>query len=281
MALIIEGGRIIDPSRGIDEIGDVFVEDGLIAKQRPTGADIEVIDATGWWVCPGLIDAHVHLREPGQEAKENIETGLRAAAAGGFCAVLAMPNTSPPNDSPDITIMMIEKARTLKGTRLYPVAAATKGRRGTEVGDLRALKAAGAVAFSDDGSAVADGAIMDVLCLCGELCAPFSEHAEDPSIVCGGVLHDGEVSRRLGVKGWPAEGEDCKRYRPRGKARRFASYSTRVHYRRGAGRPRGKSSRSQGHRRGRTPPSASHRRNSNVKRNPGQGESAASAKGES
>lgn len=209
MGIIIKGGRIIDPALKLDEIGDLFVEDNAISDRAPTGPDTEIIDASGLWVCPGLIDAHVHLREPGQEAKEDIQSGLRAAARGGFTAVLPMPNTSPANDSAALTKMMIEKARSLRGTKLYPIAAATRGRLGRETGDLAALKEAGAVAFSDDGSAVEDDAVMaEVLCLCNELNVPFSQHAEDTSIVRGGVLHDGEVAKSLGVKGWPVEGED-------------------------------------------------------------------------
>ncbi len=210
MGLLIKGGRVLDPSRNFDEVADVYIEGDRIAARPLNVADTEdIIDASGLWVCPGLIDAHVHLREPGQEAKEDIETGLLAAARGGFTAVLPMPNTTPPNDSPGITRAMIEKAKRLRGTKLYPVAAATRGRLGKEVGDLAALKEAGAVAFSDDGSAVVDDRVMeDVLILCNRLGTPFSQHAEDPSVVCGGVLHDGETARRLGVKGWPSAGED-------------------------------------------------------------------------
>jgi dihydroorotase len=209
MGIIIKKGRIIDPSQKLDTVGDLYVEGNTISDRPPTGSDITVIDGDGLWVCPGLIDAHVHLREPGQEAKEDIQSGLRAAASGGFTAVLPMPNTSPANDSAAITKMMIEKARALGGVKLYPVAAATRGRLGLEVGDLAALKEAGAVAFSDDGSAVEDDAVMaEVLCLCNELNVPFSQHAENSEIVRGGVLHDGEIAKSLGVKGWPVEGEE-------------------------------------------------------------------------
>ena len=206
----IKGGRILDPSQGIDGFGDVWMQGGVIinAPQDETSMYVETIDASGFWVCPGLIDAHVHLREPGQEAKEDIASGLRAAARGGFTAVMPMPNTSPANDSPALTRMMIEKAEALGGTRVYPVAAATVGRKGETVADLAALKAAGAKAFSDDGSAVVDDAVMaEVLRRCKELDMPFSQHAEDPAIVKGGVLHDGPTAKRLGVPGWPSEGE--------------------------------------------------------------------------
>lgn len=209
MKLRIRGGRMIDPSRNLDEVRDVYIVDTQIVEGVLDDEVDEVIDATGLWVCPGLIDAHVHLREPGQEAKEDIQSGLLAAARGGFTAVLPMPNTAPANDSVEITQMMIAKAKKLRGTKLYPVAAATRGRLGKEVGDLAALKEAGAVAFSDDGSAVVDDEVMaDVLVLCKRLDTPFSQHAEDPAIVRGGVLHDGQTARSLGAKGWPSEGED-------------------------------------------------------------------------
>jgi dihydroorotase len=209
MAVQIKGGRILDPSRGIDEIGSVFISNERIVESSPQGDNVSVIDATGLWVVPGLIDAHVHLREPGQEHKENIATGLNAAAAGGFTAVLAMPNTSPANDSPDITRMMIERSRELGGTRIYPVAAVTKGRRGQQLANLAELKAAGAVAFSDDGSAVVADALMEeALRTCGRLGVPLSQHAEDPDLSKDGVIHDGQVSRELGVPGVPASSEE-------------------------------------------------------------------------
>ncbi|MCP4198094.1 MAG: dihydroorotase [Proteobacteria bacterium] len=209
MAIQIRGGRILDPSRGFDEIGSIFISGERIAESCPQEDSLHVIDATGLWVVPGLIDAHVHLREPGQEHKENIATGLQAAAAGGFTAVLAMPNTSPANDSPEITRMMIARARALGGTRIYPVAAVTKGRRGQHLADLAELKAAGAVAFSDDGSAVVADALMEeALRTCGRLGVPLSQHAEDPGLSKDGVIHDGQVSRELGVPGVPASSEE-------------------------------------------------------------------------
>lgn len=208
MRMIIEGGRVIDPSRGIDAEGDVIIEDDTIVEGAADGPVDEVLDARGLWVTPGLIDAHVHLREPGGEHKEDIESGLRAAARGGFTAVLPMPNTSPPTDTPEMVRMLIERARALGGTRIYPVPAATRGRRGQRVGNLDALRAAGAVAFSDDGSAVADDRVMaDLLRRCAVLGVPVSQHAEDPAIVGNGVLHDGPVAKRLGAPGWPSAGE--------------------------------------------------------------------------
>jgi dihydroorotase len=210
MAISIKGGRIIDPSRNVDETGDLIITGATIgdAASISTSDVTQVIDAAGLWVVPGLIDAHVHLREPGGEHKEDIESGLRAAAAGGFTAVLPMPNTEPPNDQPEITRMMVEKAAFLRGTRVYPVAAATQNRKGGGVAALPALVAAGAVAFSDDGSAVVrDDVMAAALETCRELNVPFSQHAEDPAVVKGGVLHDGDVASALGVPGWPEAGE--------------------------------------------------------------------------
>lgn len=208
MGTVIRGGRIIDPARGLDATGDLFIEGALIADRNVPSQPHAVIPAEGLWVVPGLIDAHVHLREPGGERKETIATGLAAAAAGGFTAVLAMPNTTPANDSPALTRMMIDKAEALGGTRLFPVAAATLGRRGTELSPFAELAAAGAVAFSDDGSAVvSDDLMAKALATCAALGVPFAQHAEDPALSLGGVLHDGPVARDLEVPGWPVEAE--------------------------------------------------------------------------
>jgi dihydroorotase len=192
----------------LDAAGTVVMEGGRLVEARPATAGDEVIDATGLWVVPGLIDAHVHLREPGGEHKEDIASGLRAAAKGGFTAVLPMPNTSPPIDTPELTRMQIDKARALGGTRVYPVAAATRGREGGEPGELGALTAAGAVAFSDDGDAIQDRGVMaEVLTRCKALSVPFSEHAEDAALSRDGILHDGPVARHLRVPGWPSAAE--------------------------------------------------------------------------
>jgi dihydroorotase len=208
MSYIIKNGRVIDPSRGIDEIGNVSVRNSIIVDPSTNLTDAEEIDARGLWIVPGLIDAHVHLREPGGEQKETIATGLKSAAAGGFTAVVSMPNTSPPNATPSVTKMIIENALALGGTRVYPMAAATVDRAGKSMGNLDALVQAGAMGFSDDGSAVVDDLIMEqVLLKCRELKVPFSQHAEDPSLSAGGALHDGAVSSALGVKGWSSKAE--------------------------------------------------------------------------
>ncbi len=210
MPVLIKGGRIIDPSTGINEIGDLAFDGAVISQTPAAPAETEQIDASGLWVVPGLVDTHVHLREPGQEHKEDIATGLRAAAAGGFSAVLSMPNTDPANDRPEVTRLIIERARALGGSRVYPVAAATVGRQGKTLSPMAELLAAGAVAFSDDGSGLADSQVMEqALNACRELNVPFAQHAEDPALAAKGVIHDGAVAEQLGVPGWPAAAEEA------------------------------------------------------------------------
>ncbi len=209
MKIRITGGRVIDPSRSIDEINDIFVSDGVLIDSPTDLSKFDTLDATGLWVVPGLIDAHVHLREPGGEQKEDIASGLAAAAAGGFTAVMPMPNTSPTIDSVSLTQMMIDRADALGGTRIYPVPAVTVDRKGEALTPMADLKAAGAVAFSDDGTAVVDDDLMRAaLEICAELKVPLCQHAEDPDLSAGGILHAGDVSSKLGVKGWPALAEE-------------------------------------------------------------------------
>jgi dihydroorotase len=209
MKLLIKGGRIIDPSREIDEIGDLLINGRVIGLAELADADTVVVDAEGKWIVPGLIDAHAHLREPGGEHKETIETGLAAAAAGGFTAVLAMPNTSPANDDPRITRQMIDRAAELDGTRLYPVAAITAGRAGKRLAQLVELARAGAVAFSDDGDGLADDALMaQALTIAKGLGLPIAQHCEDPELCAGGLVHDGPIAKKLKLKGWPSEAEE-------------------------------------------------------------------------
>jgi len=201
---------MLDPSRGLDAPGDLHVEGGVVVAAPSAGRDVRIIDAKDLWVVPGLIDAHVHLREPGHPEKETIETGLAAAAAGGFTAVLAMPNTSPPIDSVALTRWLVSRADELGGTRIHPVPAVTIGRAGRELAPLARLRAAGAVAFSDDGAAVADGSVMrSALRESARLGVPISQHSEDPTISAGGVVNEGAVSRALGLPGWPARAEDA------------------------------------------------------------------------
>ncbi len=217
MDILIRKGRIIDPAQQLDFTGDILVLKGYIkeiAEQVDAPEGIETYDAQGTIVMPGLIDMHVHLREPGEEYKETIETGTRAACAGGFTAVACMPNTKPVNDNVSVTSFILDKAAKAGQAAVLPVAAATVGQRGqmlTEFGDL--LKA-GAVAFSDDGLPVADAAVMRlVLEYSRNFDALIISHSEEPSLSRGGSMNEGIVSTRLGLKGIPAAGEEIAIFR--------------------------------------------------------------------
>lgn len=214
--LILRGGRVLDPSIGFDEIADVVVEAGRIkAVGRDAGANyaasesVRIVDASGRWVCPGFIDLHVHLREPGQEYKEDIGSGLDAAAAGGFTAVCPMPNTKPTNDTRAITEMMIARAEEHGGPHLLPFGAVTKGQRGSELTEMADLRDAGAVGVSDDGLCVMNAAVMRHAM---EYARTFdllvSQHCEDHDLTEGAQMHEGARSTRLGLRGWPRAAED-------------------------------------------------------------------------
>ncbi len=207
-AMVIRGGRVIDPATGRDEVVDVAIADGVIAQAPHRNAF--VLDATGLIVCPGLMDIHVHLREPGQAHKETIETGTAAAAAGGFTSVACMPNTQPALDTPDIIRWVIGRAEETNHCAVAPVAAITQGRRGRELTDFAALKAAGAAAFSDDGTGVEDDAVMrSAFERASKLDALLIQHCEYRAISAGGVMHLGEVSRRLGLPGLDPRSEEA------------------------------------------------------------------------
>jgi len=207
-SLLICGGRIIDPFTGRDEIADIAVVEGLIA-QAPTN-DTHVIDATGWIVCPGLMDIHVHLREPGQTHKETIETGTAAAVAGGFTFVACMPNTTPPLDHPDAIRSVLERARKAGHCQVGPVAAITKGRSGNTITDFGVLLDTGAVALSDDGDGVEDDSVMRAAFEgAREVSAVLIQHCEYKAISAGGVMHLGDVSRRCGFPGLNPRSEEA------------------------------------------------------------------------
>jgi len=212
MNLCIVGGRIIDPGN-FDGPGDLLVSDGRIAAVGPPGTLLEagrcrVIDARGKIVTPGLVDIHVHLREPGFEHKETIESGCRAAVSGGFTAVACMANTRPVNDSPATTALILERARQAGLARVYPVAAVTVGLEGRVLTDFAALKAAGAAALSDDGRPLLDSKLMRAaLEAARDLDLPVISHSEDPYLAEGGVMNEGPTARALKVPGIPNAAE--------------------------------------------------------------------------
>jgi len=210
-ALLIKNGRVIDPASGHDGIADVWMEDGAIlgvgAGLSPAGA--EVFDATGLIVAPGFIDMHVHLREPGFEHAETIETGSRAAAAGGFTSICPMPNTSPVNDNATVTSYIVEKARKHAVVNVWPIGAITKGSAGEELAAIGSMKHAGAVAISDDGRPVMNARVMRrAMEFARSLGIPVIDHCEDLHLSAGGDMHEGFESVRLGLRGIPACSED-------------------------------------------------------------------------
>ncbi len=211
MKLLVRGGRVLDPATGTDGPLDVLVDGGRIAAVGaglPAAAD-RTVDARGLVVVPGLIDMHVHLREPGHEAKETIATGARAAVRGGFTTVCAMPNTDPVNDGPATVAFVLAEARRVGLANVLPIAAVTLGSRGERLVDMAACVAAGAVAFSDDGRPVPESGIMR-RALTGAAAAGglVIDHCEDRALAAGGVMHKGAVSARLGLPGIPSASED-------------------------------------------------------------------------
>jgi dihydroorotase len=211
-ALVIRGGHLIDPAAGVDGLKDIFLKDGRVAEIAAPGKlkatnGAEVLDATGLTVAPGLIDIHVHLREPGQTYKETIATGTAAAAAGGFTAVAAMPNTLPVNDSPETTRWMLAPERGAR-IRVFPIAAATRSSKGEAINDYAALKAAGAVAVSDDGRPILKDSVMrEVLASAARVGLSVIQHAEDTRLTQGASMNLGPVSFKLGLRGMAAEAE--------------------------------------------------------------------------
>ena len=209
--LLIKNGRVIDPASHHDGVADVWIEDGVIkgigVGLNASGA--EVIDATGLIVAPGFIDMHVHLREPGFEHAETIESGSRAAAAGGFTSVCPMPNTKPVNDNATVTSYMIEKARRHAVVNVFPIGAITKGSAGEELAAIGSMKQAGAVAISDDGRPVMNARVMRrAMEFARSLGIPVINHCEDLHLSAGGDMHEGAESVRLGLRGIPGCSED-------------------------------------------------------------------------
>ena len=209
-ALLLRGARLVDPLEGLDGPGDVLVREGRIERvgaSLPEAPGVEVVDLTGMLLTPGLVDPHVHLREPGQEEKETIASGTAAAAAGGFVAVCAMPNTTPVVDSPELVRLVVERAAAAGPVRVHPIAAATVGSRGRTPTDHAALAAAGAVAVSDDGRPIPDLVLSEVLRRAREAGVPVADHCEDLERSAGGSIYEGALARRLGVGGIPPEAE--------------------------------------------------------------------------
>ncbi len=215
--LVLRNGRIIDPATGLDRHGDLLISGSTIVAVGTVDdvpADARILDVDGCWVVPGLIDMHVHLREPGEEYKETIESGCRAAAAGGFTAVACMPNTKPVNDCKAITTYILARAAAAGCVRVYPVAAISKCSAGVELAEYGELRAAGAVAVSDDGLPVMNSQLMRRAL---EYAATFNmlviSHAEDANLAAGGVMNEGATATRLGLRGIPASAETVMVYR--------------------------------------------------------------------
>lgn len=209
----IVNGRIIDPVHSRDEIADLLVIDGRIAgPDQPVPAGAEVIDAAGCWVVPGLIDMHVHLREPGEEYKEDIRSGARAAASGGFTAVACMPNTKPVNDCAVVTAMILGRAAEA-AVRVYPVGAISQGSEGRQLAEFGEMKAAGVVAVTDDGHPVRDSQLMRrAMEYASDFGLTVISHSEETALSTG-VMNEGPVSTRLGLKGIPTAAESIMVYR--------------------------------------------------------------------
>ncbi len=209
MAILIKNGRVIDPGH-LDDTCDLLIRDGRIAAVEPKGtigdssAELRVIDASGLWVTPGLVDMHVHFREPGQEYKETIATGSEAAAAGGFTAVCTMPNTDPVNDDPAVTELILNQAARAARVRVYPAAAISRGSRGEQLCEFGELRAAGAVGVTDDGRPVMNGQLMRRAL---EYASGFGlrviSHCEDLDLADGGVMNEGPRATRMGLAGIP------------------------------------------------------------------------------
>jgi dihydroorotase len=211
--LLIKNGRVLDPASNTDALKDVLLKDGRIKEIAPPGklsvdSGVEAFDASGLIVAPGFIDMHVHLREPGQENSETIETGTLAAARGGFTAVCCMPNTRPVNDNASITRFIVDRAKVHGHVRVWPIGAASVGSKGESISDIAAMREAGIVAVSDDGKPIATAKLArQIMDYCRTLELPVIEHAEDVSLAAGASMREGVASTRLGLPGMPAAAE--------------------------------------------------------------------------
>lgn len=206
MRILIKNGRVLDPKNNVDSVLDLYIEDGEIVQMEPdidmSGGEIEEIDASGLIVAPGLVDMHCHLREPGYEYKEDIETGTRSAAMGGFTSIACMPNTNPVVDNCAVVEYIINRAREAGVVNVYPIGAATKGLQGKELSEIGELKFAGVVAVSDDGRPVESPALMrNVMQYAAMFDTPVISHCEEMSLSEGGAMNEGAVATRLGLRG--------------------------------------------------------------------------------
>jgi dihydroorotase len=211
--ILLRGGRVLDPVRNFDASADVLLQDGKVARVEPgiaAPSGAHIVDVKGKWVVPGLIDMHTHLREPGQEYKETIETGTAAAAAGGFTAVCAMPNTVPPNDNRAVTELIVRRSREVGVVRVYPIGCITLGQKGENLAEMGELQEAGCVAVSDDGKGVMNSEVMRrALEYARGLGLVVIQHAEDTNLSAGGPAHEGAASTRIGLRGQPAAAESA------------------------------------------------------------------------
>ena len=211
--ILIQNGRVLDPASKTDAAMDVLLDGEVIKELGAPGKfsslkGAEVLDATGLIVAPGFVDMHVHLREPGQESSETIETGTKSAARGGFTAVCCMPNTKPVHDNASITRFIVDKARSVGSTRVWPIGAASVESKGEAIAEIAAMKEAGIVAVSDDGKPIATAKLArQVMDYCNSLDLPVIEHSEDISLAAGAVMREGVTSTRLGLRGMPAAAE--------------------------------------------------------------------------
>ncbi|HCY88116.1 MAG TPA: dihydroorotase, partial [Desulfobacteraceae bacterium] len=212
MQMLIKGAKVVDPGN-LDEPKDILIKDGKIKQLLDPGEtlsdpDVEVIDATGLIAVPGLVDVHVHLREPGQEYKETVESGLKAAAKGGFTAVCSMPNTDPVNDNAQVTSFIIRQGEKAQSAKVYPAGAISRGSEGTNLAEIHDMKLAGIRAVTDDGLPVANAQLMRrALEYCKGLDLPVFVHAEDKDLAAGGAMNEGPRATELGIKGIPNASE--------------------------------------------------------------------------
>jgi dihydroorotase len=213
--LLLRGGRILDPSQQLDEVGDVLISGGFVeavgrlGEVRRDGNELETIDCAGRVISPGFVDVHCHLREPGREEVETIASGARAAAAGGFTAVCAMPNTDPVTDNQAAVGFILSQARRAAAARVYPIGAISIGEKGETLAEFGEMVGAGAVAVSDDGKPVVSAQLMrTALEYARTFGIPVADHCEEPTLAAGGAMNEGLTSARLGLRGIPAEAEE-------------------------------------------------------------------------